>query len=412
MPSRETRNNQGKRNLARRVVRRPRLLVSPLASLRALVAVVLVAVPCSAQRTAARPRPAAADGVARAALARIDDSTFAATVARLSEPSGYFDTDNLISNESSYLHVLPRLRAMGTRGGGYIGVGPDQNYSYIAAIRPRVAYLVDVRRDNLLQHLMFRSLFARSDSRLEYLCQWLGRRCPPDLDAWRERPVDTLARYLDSAPRDAALVRQVQAALAADARASGLPLSAADLATIRRFHDEFARDGLALRFTSHGRSPQDYYPSLRDLVVARDAEGRQGSYLASDDDWRYLKALHAANRVIPVVGNLAGTRALAGIARELRAAGEVVSAFYTSNVEFYLWGDGSFDAFARNVVALPRDGRSVIVRSFFNRFREPHPLADPGHQSVQLLHRLDDFAARASGAGWPSYRTLVTADAR
>lgn len=90
----------------------------------------------------------------------------------------------------------------------------------------------------------------------------------------------------------------------------------------------------------------------------------------------------------------------------------MVSAFYTSNVEFYLWGDGSFDAFARNVVALPRDGRSVIVRSFFNRFREPHPLADPGHQSVQLLHRLDDFAARASGAGWPSYRTLVTADAR
>jgi hypothetical protein len=372
----------------------------------------LAASPSVAQRPAERPRPPVGEGAARALLPRVSDSAFAATVERLSEPAGYFDTDNLISNESSYLHVLPRLRALGTRGGAYLGVGPDQNYSYIAAIRPRVAYLVDVRRDNLLQHLMYRSLLARSGSRLEYLCQWLGRRCPPHLPAWRDRPVDDIARYLDRAPRDPALVRQVQSALVADARASGIALSDADVATIRRFHDEFARDGLALRFTSHGRSAQPYYPSLRDLLLARDGDGRQASYLARDEDWRFVKALHAANRVIPVVGNLAGNRALPGIARELRASGELVSAFYTSNVEYYLWGDGAFDAFARNVAALPRDERSVIIRSFFNRFREPHPLAVPGHQSVQLLHRLDDFAARAAGAGWSSYRTLVTADAR
>src|SRR5690349_21564383 len=57
-------------------------------------------------------------------------------VARLSEPGGDFNSDNLISNESSYLHVLGALRALGVRGGAYVGVGPDQNFSYIAAIRP------------------------------------------------------------------------------------------------------------------------------------------------------------------------------------------------------------------------------------------------------------------------------------
>jgi hypothetical protein len=371
----------------------------------------LAAAPVAAQRPTVRPRPPAPE-TARAPGPRLDDATFAATVQRLSEPPGYFDTDNLISNESSYLHVIPRLRALGTRGGAYLGVGPDQNYSYIAALRPRVAYLVDVRRDNLLQHLMFRSLFAHAESRLEYLCQWLGRRCPRNLAAWRDRPVEALARYLDGAPGDPVRVRQVQAALVADARASGLARSADDLATIRRLHDAFTRDGLSLRFTSHGRAPQPHYPTLRDLILARDGDGRHASYLATDDDWRYVKALHAANRIIPVVGNLAGSRALAGIARELRDAGEVVSAFYTSNVEFYLWGDGSFDAFARNVAALPRNGTSVIIRSVFNRFREPHPLALPGQASVQLLHRLDDFVTRARGAGWPSYRALVTDDAR
>ena len=56
-------------------------------------------------------------------------ATFAARVAQLSEPGGYFDTDNLISNERSYLHVVPALRAAGLAGGAYIGVGPDQNFS-------------------------------------------------------------------------------------------------------------------------------------------------------------------------------------------------------------------------------------------------------------------------------------------
>ena len=46
------------------------------------------------------------------------------------------------------------------RGGAYIGVGPDQNFSYIAAIRPDVVFIVDVRRDNLLLHLLFKSLFT------------------------------------------------------------------------------------------------------------------------------------------------------------------------------------------------------------------------------------------------------------
>jgi len=64
------------------------------------------------------------------------DSSFAGLVARLSEPNGYFDSDNIITNEVSYLHVASQLEKVGTRGGVYIGVGPDQNYSYIAMIRP------------------------------------------------------------------------------------------------------------------------------------------------------------------------------------------------------------------------------------------------------------------------------------
>src|SRR3954466_14192725 len=83
--------------------------------------------------------------------------SFAALVARLSEPGGYFDSDNIITNEASYLHVASQLEKVHVHGGIYLGVGPDQNFSYIALIKPQIALLIDVRRDNLLEHLLFKS---------------------------------------------------------------------------------------------------------------------------------------------------------------------------------------------------------------------------------------------------------------
>src|ERR1700741_3433145 len=124
-------------------------------------------------------------GVAPLILQGVEQShetRFAAAIDRLSEPGGYFDTDNLISNESSYLDVLPALRAHDVRGGAYLGVGPDQNFSYIARVRPTVAYIIDIRRDNLLLHLLFKAIFARAPDRVTYLALLTGRS-PPALAA-------------------------------------------------------------------------------------------------------------------------------------------------------------------------------------------------------------------------------------
>src|SRR5579859_2382100 len=107
---------------------------------------------------------------------------FAQTIARLSEPNGYFDTDNLISNESSYLQVVPELARRGVHGGAYIGVGPDQNFTYIAAARPSIAFVVDIRRDNELLHLLFKALFKESRTRADYLALLVGRTPPADAD--------------------------------------------------------------------------------------------------------------------------------------------------------------------------------------------------------------------------------------
>ena len=79
----------------------------------------------------------------------------------LSEPEGYFDSDNFVSNEAAYLRVFPALKRLGVRGGVYVGVGPDQNYSYIADIQPRLAIIIDIRRQNALQHLYYKAFWRR-----------------------------------------------------------------------------------------------------------------------------------------------------------------------------------------------------------------------------------------------------------
>lgn len=333
------------------------------------------------------------------------DTSFAGTVARLSESPGYFDSDNLISNETSYLHAVTRLREGGVRGGAYIGVGPDQNFSYIAAIRPSVAFMIDLRRDNLLMHLMFKALFQRSRNRFEYLARWTGRQVPPAVERWDNVTVDALVAAVDSLPV-APGSGETDGVLAAAMRY--LPLDPVDTAAIARFHREFVSHGLDLRFTSTGRSPRFYYPTLRQLIVARDLDGRQASYLASERDWRFLKDLQARDRVIPVVGNLAGSGAFPAVGREVAARGEQVAALYVSNVEMYIWRDGSFGRFAATAARLPRNERSVIIRSFFGGgFGQSHPLRQPDHMSTQLVQTLDDFARRER-QGWSSYWELVT----
>jgi len=108
----------------------------------------------------------------------ISDSAFAALSARISGPGGYFNSDNLVSNEDGYLKVLGALKRLDVRGGAYVGVGPDQNFSYIAAIRPDIAFIVDIRRDNLLEQLLLKALIERAPTRVQFLAAASTRSSP------------------------------------------------------------------------------------------------------------------------------------------------------------------------------------------------------------------------------------------
>jgi hypothetical protein len=336
-------------------------------------------------------------------------STFAATVAALSEPSGYFDTDNLISNERSYLHVAPELRALSAqaaKGGVYIGVGPDQNFSYIAQLRPAFAILIDIRRDNLLLHLLFKALFAESATRVDYLAMLTGRAPPPPGD-WPKASIDQIVKHIDGASRlGAPALAQLQTRLAGIIAGYGVPLTAADRATIAAFHRRFTDAGLSLQFNSTGRAPQYDYPTLRDLILEVDKKGTHRNFLAAEEDFQFVKSLQARDLVIPVVGNLAGPSALANIAKFLVTSNRQVSAFYTSNVEFYLFRDGSFPNFVANLGRLPHQPGSLIIRSVFPSGRGGAEMT-PGYNSASLTQPIQTLLDGYAKGQFRQYWELV-----
>ncbi len=357
-----------------------------------------------------QPRqPAAATVLAPVALPTVlSDSAFAELSRTLSEPGGHFDSDNLVSNETSYLHVLGSIQRAETRGGVYVGVGPDQGFSYIAAVRADFAFALDIRRDNALVHLLYKAAFEEARNRVEYLALLFGRPVPPDVGAWDDRPIEEIVGWISAEPASLDAFADARARLRARVTRLPLPLSEEDLGVIDRVHQTFAREGLGIRYSSIGRPPRPYYPTYGQLVLERDRDGNVGSYLASVEGFRHVQQLQRRNLIVPVVGDLAGPRALAAIGRWTREQGGLVSLFYASNVEYYLARERKLDAFGRNLATLPHDAQSVLVRSLFRgTYGMAHPHSVPGHLSTQLASPLAGVISAFGNGEYVSYRDIV-----
>jgi hypothetical protein len=336
-----------------------------------------------------------------------DHKAFAALSSRLSEQGGYFDSDNLISNETSYLHVLGKLRELGVSNGVYIGVGPDQNFTYISKIRPRMAIIIDIRRDNLLQHLLFKSLFERSRNRIEYLCNFFGKPFPKT-KGWEQRPVNEIIEYIDGTASDPKLFEKSLKNVKQDVQKYGMALSQTDIDTIAKIYNAFFSAGLDIRYSSYHRPPRSIYPTYRDLLLERDLSGQLQNYFNSEDDFQFLKRLEDQDLIVPVVGDLSGPQALKAIGKYVTEMKERVSAFYVSNIEFYLQRQGTFDKFVENLKQLPIDNRSLMIRSYFNYYAPPHPQAEANHFSTQLLQRIEDLIKQCGSGECESYNDIVT----
>lgn len=339
-----------------------------------------------------------------------DQSVSAAEFSRLfrdlSEDGGYFRSDNFTSNETSYLHVVDKLRALGAAGGAYIGVGPEQNFTYIAKVRPRIAFIIDIRRQALIQHLMFKAIFHLAPTRAQYLSLLVSKPLPKEKSPAPDASVNEILGSISQAAADdrayAANLAAIRKAIREDFQ---VQLSEADQTSLEYVYKSFRDDGLDIAYRMEG-SRGGWFPTLKELVLQPDQHGKLGNFLASKDDYEFVRDLHRKNLIVPVVGDFGGKKALAAIGDYLRNSGFTVTAFYTSNVEQYLFQNSVFTAFAENVRKLPINDKSLFIRAVPNT-RFTHPAQLPGHRTTTLLQQMTVFLKDAGEGRYQTYADLV-----
>lgn len=320
--------------MSRRYRRRP----SAITSRFALVAVLAVG---------AADAPSAAEPPAS-----LTDQQFWRLSSESSEPGGYFrsqDITNLTSNEMGMQFVIQDLVSRTRPGGVYLGVGPEQNFTYIAAVRPSLAVIFDIRRGNLDLQLMYKAIFELSPTRGDFVGMLFSKPRPAGL-APASTADQLFAAYGSSSTNESLYRTNLKRIDNQLTVTHGWPLAAEDAAGIEAVYRTFYWNGFAVRPS----------PTYADLMTSTDGRGVARSFLASEDRYDVVRDLERRNLVLPVVGNFEGPKAIRAIATYLKSTGVTVSAFYLSNVEQYLT---NWDAFCGNVAALPLDAHSTFIRS-------------------------------------------------
>jgi hypothetical protein len=238
-------------------------------------------------------------------------------------------------------------------GGVYLGVGPEQNYTYIAALKPRMAIIFDIRRGNLDLQLMYKAIFELSKDRADFISLLFSRPRPAGLTASASAR-QLFRSFENSRPAsESAFEKNLAAITDRLTKVHGFPVLARDVQGIASIYRSFYQDGYAIR----------PYPAYDELMTATDQRGNERSYLATEENYAILKDLESKNLIVPVVGDFGGPTAIRAIGRYLKDSNATVTAFYLSNVEEYLYQGRKWEVFCRSVSTLPLDNSSTFIRS-------------------------------------------------
>ena len=313
---------------------------------------------------------------APAAPAELSDRQFWSLSKDSSEEDGFFRSDNLLSNETSFQYVIPGLLKTAKQGRVYMGVGPEQNFTYIAALKPSMVFIIDIRHGNLDVHLLYKALFELSKDRAEFVGRLFSRKRPNGLTA--ASTVDEIFGAYQTAEGSKEIFEEnLKAVEDLLIKKHGFPLTPGDLEGIRWAYSNYYQFGPSINYNSSLNS--NIPPSIvgavggyrggyngvtyASLMMSADGDGQHRSYLVSEESFGLIKDLETHNLVVPVVGDFAGDKAIRAVATYLKSVDAMVSAFYLSNVEQFLFQDGKWNRFCASVATLPIDETSMFIRS-------------------------------------------------
>ena len=315
-------------------------------------------------------------GRAPSVPAELSDQQFWTLSRDSSEEDGFFRSDNLLSNETSFQYVIPGLLRTAKQGRVYLGVGPEQNFTYIAALKPVMAVIIDIRHGNLDVHLMYKALFELSSDRADFVSRLFSRKRPDGLTA-KSTASEIFDAYGMAESSKELFEENLKAVEDVLMKKHGFPLTAGDQEGLRWALANYYRYGPGINYNSSLSS--DLPPAIvgatggyrggnngityATLMTADDGRGENRSFLANEENFAFVKDLESRNLIVPVVGDFGGDKAIRAVATYLKSIDATVSAFYLSNVEQFLFQDGKWETFCSSASALPLDETSYFIRS-------------------------------------------------
>ena len=337
----------------------------------------------------------------------IADKDFWRMIVDFSEPGGTYPYENFVSNELQYQDVVPALKATTKPGGVYIGVGPEQNFTYASVLQSKLAFVIDIRRQNMLELLMYKALFDMSPSRADFVSNLFSRVRPAGLDT-KTTSAALFAAY-ESAKVDADLLVKNLQAIKAFMTRHGYQLSSEDLSSIEKVYQVFSRGGPGINYAFASPTPPGGPPpeaTYSRLMNTTDATGRNSSFLATEENYLYVREMQRKNLIVPLVGDFAGPAVIRNVGRYLNERKATVSVFYISNVETYL-SDPQKQAFYANVSTLPVDSSSMFIRHILGNPARGLSWWRPGMTNVSTVAPMVEFIDQVNGGRSPTFQEIV-----
>src|SRR5262245_54446676 len=228
---------------------------------------------------------------------RLSDEQFWKLSSSSSEPDGTFRSDNLLSNELNFQYVIPELLQKAKQGRVYMGVGPEQNFTYIAALKPAMAFIVDIRHGNLDLHLMYKALFELSADRVDFVSRLFSRKKMTDLDP-QSSARELFDAYLTAEPSKELFDANLKAIEDHLKTRHGFYLSPGDMEGIEWALSNYYRFGPSINYNSSAAAAAPEIVgatgfgarnrgfggvTYADLMMAEDGKSEYRGYLATEE---------------------------------------------------------------------------------------------------------------------------------
>ena len=191
-------------------------------------------------------------------------------------------------------------------GGGYVGVGSDQSYDFIAEAKSEWAWVFDYDPNVVRLHQVLEVLVPAAEGREDFVTMFSN----------------------DGAERARDLIEDE---------------------VLEAFYNGY-------RTRLHGH----YTRSLKPREAAAPADF---GWLTNDEDFAYIQTMYRQGRLVPIGADMLKDQSLVNVGKAAKDMGVPIRIYYTSNAPT-AWGGQATPEYKGNVLGLPFDAQSVVLATY------------------------------------------------